>query len=153
MSFSRRIAAFLLLTILCTMLLALPASATHMVHEGLDVTIVMDKEVYDNAEPITATITVKNTNNATVTITNLEQLIPDGYKLAEDSLASMKNINLAAGQSVVLEVTFVEAASETEAVESEDFFEKLIYGESFGIPNILLALIAVVAIAVFMWLT
>ena len=59
MRVSRRIAAFLLLTILCTMLLAIPASATHMVHEGLDVTIVMDKEVYDHAEPITAAITVK----------------------------------------------------------------------------------------------
>lgn len=153
MRVSRRIAAFLLLTILCTMLLAIPASATHMVHEGLDVTIVMDKEVYDHAEPITAAITVKNTNNATVTITNLEQLIPEGYKLAEDSLASMKNINLAAGQSIVLEVTFVEAAAETEAVENEDFFGKILYGESFGIPNILIALIAVIAIAVFMWLT
>ena len=88
-----------------------------------------------------------------MTITNLEQLIPEGYKLAEDSLASMKNINLAAGQSIVLEVTFVEAAAETEAVKNEDFFGKILYGESFGIPNILIALIAVIAIAVFMWLT
>lgn len=153
MSALKRITAFFLMLMLCTGLLALPAMATHMVHEGLDVTIVMDKEQYDDGEPITATITVKNTNNVSVTITNLEQLIPDGYRLAENSLASMKNIELGAGQTVVLEVTFQGEETAAQEAQNEDFFAKIIYGETWGIPNILLTLIVIAAIAIFMWLT
>lgn len=149
----KRMTVFFLLLVLCTSLFVLPAMATHMVHEGLDVTIIMDKEQYEDNEPITATITVKNTNAYSMTIVNLEQLIPDGYRLSESSLASMKNIELGAGQSVVLEVTFESAAPEVQTAENEDFFAKLIYGETWGIPNLLIALIVVAAVAIFMWLT
>lgn len=150
----RKITVGFLLMVICVGFLALPASASasYMEHEGLEITIEMDKEVYDAGEPITATITVKNTNSGTSTITNLEQLIPEGYRLAESSEASMSNITLRGGQAIVMNVTFVEEApAETEA--SEDFLTKLIEGETWGIPNLLWGVLLAIIFVIFMLLT
>lgn len=154
MKILQRIVSLSLLAVLCLGALVLPAAAasTYMEHEGLEVTVEMDKEQYDTGEPITATITVTNTNAYTVTIANLEQLIPEGYKLADDSVAAMKNIELSPNRTMVLEVTFVgEAAAETAV--TEDFFAKLFYGETWGIPNLLIAVVLVIAFILFMLLT
>ena len=104
----KKITLWFLIMVTCFGMLVLPVSASYMEHEGLEITIEMDKEVYDAGEPITATITVKNTNSSSSTISNLEQLIPEGYRVAESSEASMQNITLQGGQSIVMNVTFVE---------------------------------------------
>jgi len=150
----KKIVIWVHLMLLCTGLLATPAAAasTYVEHDGLEITVEMDKEQYDAGEPITATITVKNTNAAAVTIANLEQLIPEGYHLAQNSKAGMRDIELRPHQTMVLEVTFVgEAAAET--VSAESFFDKLLYGETLGIPNLLIAVILVIAFVIFMLLT
>ena len=59
----RKIMTALLLAAVLIQFTALPAFASSMEHEGLEVTVQMDKEVYEEGEPITATITVKNTNS------------------------------------------------------------------------------------------
>lgn len=153
-SLQRSLAAFLL-AVLCAGLLALPASATstYAEHEGLKITVQMDKEEYGDDEPITATIIVENTNFETVTITNLEQLIPAGYRLSEDSEVAMQDFDLLPSEIVVLEVTFERENSAAEAALSEDFFDKLLYGETWRIPNVLLIVIAVIAFVIFMLLT
>lgn len=149
----QRIVTLSLLAVLCAGMLVLPTAATTYVeHDGLQVTAEMDKEQYDDGEPITATITVTNTNAETVTIANLEQLIPEGYKLAEDSQAAMKNVELSPDQTIVLKVTFVgETTGEEEG--TEDFFAKLFYGETWGIPNLLILVVLVIAFIIFMILT
>lgn len=132
----------------------LPVMASQMEHEGLEVTVQMDKEIYEEGEPITATITVKNTNPETVTITNLEQLIPEGYKLAEDSEANTTDVVLGPEESVTLNVTYgepPELSAEEEAVQS--FVDTVIYGETVGIPNVLIAFLAAIGIFVFFKLT
>ena len=141
--------------ILCICALILPAAAvsSSMEHEGLEVSVQMDKEQYVDGEPITATIIVENTNLETVTITNLEQLIPEGYQLSDNSKVSEKNVELLPGEVMVLEVTFEREASETAGVMPEDFFGKLLHGETWGLPNLLLIMVAAIAIAVFMILT
>lgn len=147
-----------LLAVLWAGVLMVPAAATvttSMEHEGLEITVEMDKEQYDPNEPITATITVTNTNAHPVTIANLEQLIPEGYQLAEDSEASLENVEMRPNRSIVLKVTFVgetETAGEGEVV-TEDFFGTLLYGYTWGIPNLLIAVVVVIAIVVFMLLT
>lgn len=150
--------SLILAALLCAMLLALPAAATttHMEYNGLEVTVEMDKEEYDFGEPITATITVKNTSAQIITIANLEQLIPEGYRLAEDSKASAQNIELLPGRTTVLEVTFegdTAAEPAEEGASGWNFLNTLLYGETMGVPNLLLAVLAVIAIAVFMFLT
>lgn len=146
----------LLLMLLWLSALTLPvAASTYTEYDGLAVTVEMDQEEYEDGDPITATITVKNTKSSSVTIVNLEQLIPDGYVLAEDSVASMTNFTIKPGETVVLEVTF-EGQPEEQLegeTESESFVDKLLYGYTLGIPNLLLALILVVALVIFIILT
>ena len=152
MKILRKITVWFLLSAACIGVLALPASASYMEHEGLEITIEMDKEVYDAGEPMTATITVKNTNSGTATISTLEQLIPDGYRLSESSEASMQNVTLRGGQAIVMNVTFVEETTpETEV--TQDFLTKLIEGTTWGVPNLLWAVILILAFVIFMLLT
>lgn len=155
MNILQKIVSLSLLAVLCAGLLALPAAAssTYVEHEGLQVTVEMDKEQYDDGEPITATITVTNTNSEIVTIANLEQLIPDGYKLAEDSQVALKNVELSPNRTLMLKVTFVGEAAEAGEAASEDFFGNLLTGQTWGLPNLLLIVIAVIAFVIFMMLT
>ena len=144
------------LLLMCVYAFSLPANASaQMEHEGLAVTIAMDKEQYESGEPITATITVTNTNDHTVSVVNLEQLIPEGYALAENSVAAKQNFEIPAGETVVLEVTIEgqQIQLDEEEEETTDFFDKLFYGETMGIPNLLLAVIVLIAFCIYMWLT
>lgn len=155
MKILRKIISLLLLSVLCAGLLALPAAATTTTskHGDLEVTVEMDKEKYDENEPITATITVRNTSSNTITIANLEQLIPEGYQLARNSQAAVQNIELSSNQTVVLEVTFERETPVAEEAAAQGFFDKLLYGQTMGIPNLLIVVVLVIAFVIFMILT
>lgn len=148
----RKMAARILLALMCASLMVLPAAATSLENNGLQVTMETDKEKYDAGEAITATITVLNTNNHSVTIASLEQLIPEGYTLAEGSEAVTQNVELAPNQTLMMNVTFVGEAAQEGAAEA-DFLTKLIEGQTWGIPNVLLIVLAVIAVVIFMVLT
>ena len=94
MGILRRIYAAVLLLILCTTVLVLPAAANTMVFKSdeLEVTIEMDKEVYDAGEPITASLTIKNISSDAVTIKKAEGLVPEGYKLDAASKEALTNL-------------------------------------------------------------
>lgn len=151
--FFKKVAALLMTAaIICA--LSVPVFASYMEHEGLEVSVEMDKESYEEGELITATITVKNTNAEAVIITNLEQLIPEGYELAKDSEAATENVELAPGETVTLNVTYGGEAAEPSAEDAvEDFFNTVIYGETAGIPNLLIAIIIIAAVIIFFKLT
>ena len=155
MKILKRIMAFVLLMVLSSALVTLPAAATTTIsrQDGLEVTVEMDKEVYDAGEPITATITVKNTSGNAITIANLEQLIPEGYNLSKDSKAAAENIELRPNQTFQLEVTFEGGAGSGAEASTQSFFDKVIYGQTKGIPNLLIAVLVVIGFAVFMLLT
>lgn len=123
-------------------------------YQDLKVMVQMDKEQYEEDEPITATITAVNTGSQSVTIVNLEQLIPEGYVLAEDSQVATRDVEMKPGQTIELQVTFVgEPEQPTENGENGTFWDKLFYGETLGIPNIILAVVIVIVIVIFMVLT
>lgn len=153
MGILRRIYAAVLLLILCTTVLVLPAAANTMVFESneVEVTIEMDKEVYDVGEPITATLTIKNVTSDALTIRKAEGLVPEGYELSSESKEALNNLELRAGGTAVLKVVF--EAEPEEAAHQEDIWHKLLYGETLGIPNLLIAVILVIAFAIFMFLT
>ena len=159
MKFSRiwisRIWSTFCLMFVCMMLFSLKTSASSSAeYDGLQVMVKMDQETYEAGEEITATITVVNTNKQPVTIINLEQLIPEGYVLAEDSQVATQNVEISPGQELSLQVTFVgEPPQPAEKGEGGTFWDKLFYGETFGIPNIILAVIVVIILIVFMLLT
>lgn len=154
MKILNRILPLAVLAAICAALLAIPVAATtsYSEYDGLQVTIEMDKDRYSPGEPITATITVENTTATTMTIANLEQLIPQGYTLESGSEVSMMDVEMWPGRVIVLQVTFTGEPT-AEASMTAGFFDKLLYGETLGIPNLLLAVLLTIAFVVFMILT
>ena len=155
MGILRRIQAVLLLLVLWGSLLALPAAANTMVFESdeLEVTVEMDKEIYDAGEPITATLTIKNISGNTLTIQKAEGLVPEGYELSAQSKEAVTNLELRAGGTAVLKVTFEEKADPQETDGEPDIWETLLYGETLGVPNLLIVTLLAIAFAIFMFLT
>ena len=155
MKFLQRAWSGCLLLILCMSYLILPAAATSnfMEHEGLEITVQMDKEQYEEYEPITATIVVENKSTEIVTIDNLEQLIPAGYVLSNNSQVSTENVELLPQEIVVLQVTYEQESADDAVAAQEDFFDKLLFGETWGLPNVLLIVLLAIAVTIFMILT
>lgn len=153
MGILRKMYAFVFLLLAFSGMLALPAAATSTTtdYNGLEVTIQMDKEVYNEGEPITATITVKNTTSEAVTIANLEQLIPEGYKLSPNAKTAVTNVELRPNGVAELKVTFEKDPEKV--TQEQDLFGKLLYGETAGIPNLLIAVVLAIIFAIFMFLT
>lgn len=114
----KRFSAFLLSMLLCLGMTAIPVFAASESQDGLEVTLVTDKEVYTQKEEIVATLSVKNTNDFAVTNLSLENIIPKGYKLAKDSVATKQIGSLETGKTTTLKVTYV-AESSTGAGEDK----------------------------------
>lgn len=155
MKFLQRAWSGCILLILCISYLILSAAATSnfMEHEGLEITVQMDKEQYEDYEPITATIVVENKSTEIVTIDNLEQLIPAGYVLSNNSQVSTENVELLPQEIVVLQVTYEQESADDAVAAQEDFFDKLLFGETWGLPNVLLIVLLAIAVTIFMILT
>ncbi len=144
--------AALLLSLMFIFVFQTTAFASYMENNGLEVTIVTDRENYEEGEPITATITVTNTNEEPVQILNLEQLVPEGYIL-EDNAEDFGEIILGKGESVSINVKYAGENPEITENNVEDFLNNLIYGETWVIPNILLVIAGIAAVAIFFKLT
>lgn len=114
----KRFSEILLSVLLCLSMMTIPAFAASESQDGLEVTLVTDKEAYTQDEKIVAILSVKNTNDFAVNNLSLENVIPDGYKLAEDSVAVKQVESLKAGATVTLKVRYV-AKTATETSEED----------------------------------
>lgn len=148
--FRRLMSVFLLIVGIMMCPVSAKASAPQE-YQGLQVTVNTDKETYEEGEAITATITVVNVDSQPVTVVNLEQLIPEGYVLAENSDVSTQNVEIRPGQTIELQVTFEGEPEDT--AEGDSFWDKVLYGETIGIPNLILIVFGVIFFIVFMILT
>lgn len=90
------------LVLLCMVVVSVPAFAAEKTQDGITVALTADKENYQEGETIVATLTVANNNSTTVEDLYLETLIPEGYKLSDDTKAASNIKSLGAGESVVL---------------------------------------------------
>lgn len=106
-----------LTVLLCITMMAVPALAASDSQDGLEVTLTTDKEKYSKSEEIVATLTVTNTNDTAVSNVSLENLVPEGYKLADGSEVAKQVESLGAGETVSLTVTYA-------AEESDDGEDK-----------------------------
>lgn len=150
----KKIFSVLLLSILLLQIFALPAMASQSVeHDGIEIEIVTDKENYELDEDIKAVITVRNTNEQAVIIADLEQLVPEGYKIKESADIQLKDIELAPDETITLNVTLVSEAGVLSGEAAENFFDTIIFGETWGIPNILIVLILIIGVFVFFHFT
>ena len=152
MKIAKRVSALVLLFLLSFLIFAAPVYGMQMENDALEVTVVFDKEVYEEDEPITATIVVKNISSEVAIIKDVEQLVPEGYNLSEDIPKNTEDILLDPADTIELKVTYGEQIEETEE-SAEDFFDKVIFGESLGIPNILIALVVIIAVVLFFYFT
>lgn len=76
-------------------------------NDEIEVLLITDKNKYSSSEQIVATLTIKNTNNVVITNLLLQNLIPEGYKLSNDSDATKQVEVLDVGESVALTVTYM----------------------------------------------
>lgn len=103
---ARKIPILLLAILLSIAMLTVSAYAATSSHDGVKVTLKTDKSVYQKGESITATLTVTNTNDFAVSNVSLENVIPEGYTLAEGNEATKQVESLEAGETTTLTVTY-----------------------------------------------
>lgn len=101
-----------LLSVFLAMLLAfgclsISVCAVSTTQDGLEVTLSTDKRNYRQGEQITATLTVTNNNKDILKNLSLNNLIPKGYKLADDSVISKQAYALEAEDTVTLTTVFI----------------------------------------------
>jgi hypothetical protein len=116
----KRFSAFFLSMLLCVGMTAIPIFAASESQDGLEVILATNKEAYTQEEEIVAVLSVKNTNHYAITNLSLENIIPMGYKLAEDSMATKQIGSLATGETATLKVTYVAKSSNKSGVGEAD---------------------------------
>lgn len=87
------------------------ASATSILQDGLDVSIVTESQSYESTEGISAKLSVTNTNHFDVKNLQLEIITPEGYSLQEKANGSMQMEVLSSGQSAELNAVFISGSS------------------------------------------
>lgn len=116
----KKFMAFLLMLILCISMTAIPAFAKSLTQDGLEVTLITDKSEYSQSEQIITTLTVKNTNDFAIKNVSLENVVPDGYKLAENSDLEKQVESLGTGETVSVKVTYISEYSDDSENQSSN---------------------------------
>lgn len=114
-NFTIKFLAILLTIMLYIGLFPIMVHAATTVQDGLEVTLVTDKTTYNQDEEITAKITLKNTNDYAIDNISIKSLIPNGYKLADESKDIKEISSLEAGETINISITFkcVKSINET----------------------------------------
>ena len=116
----KKFTTFLLMLILCISLTAIPAFAESLTQDGLEVTLITDKPEYSQSEQIVTTLTVKNTNDFAIKNVLLENAVPEGYKLAENSDLKKQVESLGTGETVSVKVTYISEYSDDSENQSSN---------------------------------
>lgn len=115
----KKLLAFTLSVLLAFACYAVPAFASSSANQnGLEATIVTDKESYKANEEIHVTVTVQNTNNFKVEAVSIESLLPETLTLKDGSNGT-KTVDLEPGETLTLSFTAVKEKEETSATEPE----------------------------------
>ena len=77
--------AYLMMLALCLCMMTTPVFAAPTIQDGLEVSLTTDKEEYGQNEEIVVTLAVTNTNEYSLIQVELENFIPEGYKLADNN--------------------------------------------------------------------
>lgn len=85
--------------VFCFGISTIPAFAASVSQDGLEVTLVTDKTAYEQDEQITATLSIKNTNEYDLENISVQSIIPEGYVLVDGSVAQNQWVYLGAGKT------------------------------------------------------
>ena len=102
----KKVLTFFITLAFCVGLLSVPAFAAESQQDGLKVELKTDQSEYKTDDDISVTLKVTNTTEKTISNVSMENLVPDGYKLAPENQASKTIDEIGAGESIVLKTTF-----------------------------------------------
>lgn len=120
MRVGKKLSVFFITLLLGLGIMAMPVFAASSSQDGLEVTLTTDKSKYSKGEKIEATLSVKNTNEVAVKNVFLENIVPDGYVLENDSASKKSVESLEAGETAELTVIYMAKDS----AENEDETDK-----------------------------
>ena len=115
--------------------------AATVTQDGLEVTLTADKAEYGKDEQITATLTVENTGKEAVTNVTLENVIPEGYQLADGFDLTKQTEKLNSGDKAELTVTYTVASEFVESSDNESSSDNSVVKTGNNIFSVVLALV------------
>lgn len=111
MKSAKKLAVWFLSLTLCLVCFVVPVCAETLTQDGIEVTLTTDKDSYAQGEKIAVTVTATNTNDTAVSNVSIENLIPDGFQLADGTSATANAVTLEAGETLELNCVYEAAAS------------------------------------------
>ena len=106
MKFLKRLSAVAVSVVMMFGITSVNVFAASITQDGLEVSLTTDKETYSKAEKITATLSIKNTNESDVTDIAMETIIPDGYEVADGTKNDKQLDKLASNETAELKVVY-----------------------------------------------
>lgn len=103
----KKISIVLFIAIL-TFVLSCEVNATSNKKDGLVANLITDKKEYDQDESINATLSIENTNEYVVFLSNVETMVPDGFVLEENSINKLEKRELNIGEKIQLQTKIKE---------------------------------------------
>lgn len=111
MKSAKKLAVWFFVVALCLVCFVVPVCAETLTQDGIEVTLTTDKDSYAQGEKIAVTVTATNTNDTAVSNVSIENLIPDGFQLADGTSATANAVTLEAGETLELNCVYEAAAS------------------------------------------
>lgn len=93
--------------------------AASTTQDGLEVSLTTDKDAYSKDEKITATLSVKNTNESDVTDIAMENIIPDGYEIADGTKNNKQIDKLTPNEATELKVVYSAKSNGEDSQDSQ----------------------------------
>ena len=111
MKFLKRLSAVAVSVVMMFGITSVNVFAASITQDGLEVSLTTDKETYSKAEKITATLSIKNTNESDVTDIAMETIIPNGYEVADGTKNDKQLDKLASNETAELKVVYAAKSS------------------------------------------
>ena len=119
--------------ILCVVIMKNSVLAVATSQDGLEVILTTDKEEYDNNDEITATLTVKNTNDFPVNNVLVKGVVPKGYELVEGGEESSSVETLEAGEFFTVTIKYICEKEEVEVPNTGNRNNAILWSVLLGI--------------------
>ena len=111
MKFLKRLSAVAVSAVMMFSITSVNVFAASIIQDGLEVSLTTDKETYAKDEKITATLSVKNTNESDVTDITMETVIPNGYEVTDGTKNNKQLDKLAPNETTKLKVVYAAKSS------------------------------------------
>lgn len=137
----RLVMALMASVFLMSVVFVLPACAETVFRDGIEVTLMTDKESYDSMDAINARLAITNTNRYAVQNVSSELTAPDGYVLRGD--AEEEHGTLRAGQRQTQEAAVYRADYVPNVPKTGDNSHGMLWGLLFVLSSVVLCAVVI----------